>query len=1168
MLRSVRRARWMLLAVILATSAPVAAQQDLSPQGRPTFGSVTITNSLKPPSGTTLPATCTPPEVFFDTDAPAGQNWYGCTATNTWTLQGDGGGGGGGDITDVGSCPTGACFQSVTANQVLAAPDGSAGQVGPRALVANDIPGLPASKVTSGQLAPARGGTGQDTSGGTGTARVDAGTWSVGHLKAEGSTVAGLGTATAGLVKRLTDGGATGALVIGDGTTYECDAAKSQQVIISTCPPHNLKGDDSTDETSALQAFLDANKTSTKPIVFPPGKTFRISATPRIRGWDGGRLIGYGAKLRWVGASDPTCDQASGQPECSAFFKLEASKNVTLEGFEFLPAGGGAKPGYGVYISSYQPLITVAAPQTSDTRIDVTFNPNNRRGYAASGTAYIAGTDDFSYTSIGTTAGACGGVGPYCFLGVSGISTNYGATQQIWFMENPKTPSNNVLRTITVNGAAAVAGFQFGDNGYDYGCNTGNDDPWNVDANWGYNLATAGTLPLWGFRQQGVTSAGTMLEDSSRLAGSDADHNLGCGNAVTIRGQEFGGNTATNGAFYITGHVGSVILDATGDAELNEPLLKKAAGTTSEVTILGARLRPGASAPSGMRFIDWSGEGLLTMIGVAMSGRGGTQTPDVIYVTTGGNATTFVEHGVVSSGIYYDVSQNVRWTRTGDQSYQQATGVGTGERYRWNRLNTLRYGSGGHACFEWRDRNADDNLDRTGLWRICHSGTSADGYAYIQGAVPKYGLTVAEAIDTAETQIDVSADPATYGFAASGSAVIGGLEKGYWVTFDYTSLDTSCGGPAGCFKGVSNVSGYAPTGAPVVAEWSQQATAGIIQEWRATKSVFNQDVELAAAKRVTLASDGALWWSTDLAMVRDAANILAQRNGTSGQTHRLYGTYTDASNYQRLSLEWDGSRGFVIETEGAGTGSQQPLYLNANVMRFQIAGGGTPWWCLNAPGDSCWWNIAASGADIIPANASQNKIGSATKTIDAIYVDDVHYPITGRPVKVWLPAAGCNNATAGTIWDLGATAPTPTCVGSNAPKGVLRFPDSDGDYAAFTHLALPADFLASAALDARIVWKTSSSTTSHSVTWQVATICVADDEAFDPAFNAPSTVTADAKAAADDVIVTALTGITKTGCAAGELMHVKVLRNRTEASDDLVGTVDLVGVELTYRRTQ
>lgn len=45
-------------------------------------------------SGTAAPGTCAVGETFFDTDATAGQNEYGCTATNTWTLQGDGAGGG------------------------------------------------------------------------------------------------------------------------------------------------------------------------------------------------------------------------------------------------------------------------------------------------------------------------------------------------------------------------------------------------------------------------------------------------------------------------------------------------------------------------------------------------------------------------------------------------------------------------------------------------------------------------------------------------------------------------------------------------------------------------------------------------------------------------------------------------------------------------------------------------------------------------------------------------------------------------------------------------------------------------------------------------------------------------------------------------------------------
>ncbi len=38
-------------------------------------------------SGTSLPATCGVGELYYKTDATAGSNVYGCTATNTWTVQ-------------------------------------------------------------------------------------------------------------------------------------------------------------------------------------------------------------------------------------------------------------------------------------------------------------------------------------------------------------------------------------------------------------------------------------------------------------------------------------------------------------------------------------------------------------------------------------------------------------------------------------------------------------------------------------------------------------------------------------------------------------------------------------------------------------------------------------------------------------------------------------------------------------------------------------------------------------------------------------------------------------------------------------------------------------------------------------------------------------------------
>lgn len=59
-----------------------------------------------------------------------------------------------------------------TANLVLATPDGAPGDADFRLLVAGDIPNLPASKITTGQLALARGGTNADLSATGGAGQV------------------------------------------------------------------------------------------------------------------------------------------------------------------------------------------------------------------------------------------------------------------------------------------------------------------------------------------------------------------------------------------------------------------------------------------------------------------------------------------------------------------------------------------------------------------------------------------------------------------------------------------------------------------------------------------------------------------------------------------------------------------------------------------------------------------------------------------------------------------------------------------------------------------------------------------------------------------------------------------------------------------------------------
>ena len=80
--------------------------------------------------------------------------------------------------------------------------------------------------------------------------------------------------------------------------------------------------------------------------------------------------------------------------------------------------------------------------------------------------------------------------------------------------------------------------------------------------------------------------------------------------------------------------------------------------------------------------------------------------------------------------------------------------------------------------------------------------------------------------------------------------------------------------------------------------------------------------------------------SVDLKLVRDAGDKLAQRRGTANQTYRIYGTYTDASNYERLSISAS-TTADIIRTESAGTGASRALL-------FGVGGGSQ--WGLNTSG--------------------------------------------------------------------------------------------------------------------------------------------------------------------------------------------------------------------------
>lgn len=102
---------------------------------------------------------------------------------------------------------------------------------------------------------------------------------------------------------------------------------------------------------------------------------------------------------------------------------------------------------------------------------------------------------------------------------------------------------------------------------------------------------------------------------------------------------------------------------------------------------------------------------------------------------------------------------------------------------------------------------------------------------------------------------------------------------------------------------------------------------------------------------IIFGSAGLLSWSSDLFLQRDAANTLAQRNGTNAQVLSIYGTFTDSSNYERLSVTVGSGSATTFARQQAGTGGVQGMTFNVtgnasmtfsttNIARWLILGGG------------------------------------------------------------------------------------------------------------------------------------------------------------------------------------------------------------------------------------
>lgn len=88
-------------------------------------------------------------------------------------------------------------------------------------------------------------------------------------------------------------------------------------------------------------------------------------------------------------------------------------------------------------------------------------------------------------------------------------------------------------------------------------------------------------------------------------------------------------------------------------------------------------------------------------------------------------------------------------------------------------------------------------------------------------------------------------------------------------------------------------------------------------------------VSIASSNSLQWSSSGGADTSTDLSLYRDAAGVLAIRTSAAAQGFRVYGTYTDISNYRRFGINTTLTGITTLAPQGLGTGAAGNAFVFA-----------------------------------------------------------------------------------------------------------------------------------------------------------------------------------------------------------------------------------------------
>ncbi len=186
----------------------------------------------------------------------------------------------------------------------------------------------------------------------------------------------------------------------------------------------------------------------------------------------------------------------------------------------------------------------------------------------------------------------------------------------------------------------------------------------------------------------------------------------------------------------------------------------------------------------------------------------------------------------------------------------------------------------------------------------------------------------------------------------------------------------------------------------------------------------NAGVSVGSDEGYYFSSTGAADGASDVALLRDAADTLALRRGANDQSLNIYGTFTDAGNYERGEVGWNGNV-FEIGMSSAGTGTDRVVRL-ISPTTLTIAGGSSAGISFKLGGTAKWAIVGTTG-HLQPQLDNDVNFGAAAKRIKNLFVagkiDSVQaaanlatfvatgYSLTGADATSMIDLAGTWNTT-------------------------------------------------------------------------------------------------------------------------------------------------------------